>query len=82
MKGNMHPVTGRVMGRRRTTGHYGTTEALEEAIAKTLTETPDLSWLSLGIRHGISATTARNIARQLVVKGRIHPFPGSVPVIT
>lgn len=71
-----HPITGRVISGRRTTGHYATVEQLEEAIATSLTETPDLPWLALGIRHGVSASTARNIAVKLIEQQRVRPYNG------
>lgn len=81
MKGNKHPVTGRIMGRRRTTGNYNSVTALEDAIAQSIMETPDLSWRSLGTEHGVAATTARNIAKRLVREERIPPFLGATPFV-
>lgn len=79
MKGNINPATAKAVGRRRTTGHYDSVASLEDAIAQSITETPDLPWRVLGEQHGVAATTARNIAKRLVREGRIQPFPGSAP---
>lgn len=71
-----HPITGRNVSGRIVTGHYETRGELEDAIAQSLTETPELPWLALGMRHGVSASTARNIAVKLIEQQRVRPYNG------
>jgi len=71
-----HPVTGRALGGRFTTGRYETREQLEEEIQASLLNNPEMSWKALGIRHGVSPSTARNITISLIENGRISPVSG------
>ena len=66
----INPATGRAVGGPRVTGIYETREDLEDAICATLTEVPDTPWRLLGKQHGISPSTARSIAIEMIREGR------------
>lgn len=55
----------------RVRGKYNSREELEDAIAKTLYQEPDISWRELGLRHGITKSTARYITVNLIIDGKV-----------
>ena len=64
----INPETGKTVyggqgGAIKTTGYYDTRNELEDAIWEDWTAPTQrpISWRVLGVRHGVSASTARNI---------------------
>jgi hypothetical protein len=71
---DVHPETskafyGRQQSGRLTTGHYQTRQELEIALWRDLIHSSGLMpWRDLGERHGVSPSTARNIAKTMIVR--------------
>ena len=60
---------GRQQSGRLTTGHYQTRQDLEIALWRDLIHSSGfMPWKDLGKRHGVSPSTARNIAKTMIAR--------------